>query len=143
VKCLAAQSAGCQTGRQGWRAWGVSPMRLFGSDSVVRSWLSTEKWVLAGLLIFTLLVRGSVLWVMRANLQQDPDAYGEIAENLLRYGEFALGKPTSADVDYQSRPTAYRPPLYPVVLSNLPTADGQHVSLVKVAALHLLLGIAT
>src|SRR5437879_11593556 len=55
-------------------------------------------------------------WAMRGNLNQDPDAYREIAENLLRHGEFALGKPTSANADYQPRPTAYRPPLYPVVL---------------------------
>jgi hypothetical protein len=97
---------------------------------------------LAGLLIFTLAVRGSVLWAMRGKLEQDPDAYREIAENLLKHGEFALGKddPTSGA---PLRPTAYRPPLYPVVLSSLPAADGQHISLAKVAALHLLLGVAT
>jgi hypothetical protein len=93
---------------------------------------------LAGLLILALIVRGGVLWSMRDNLEVDPDAYREIAENLLRHGEFALGKTTD-----QPTPTAYRPPLYPVVLSNLPAADGEHVSLGKVAVLHLLLGVAT
>jgi hypothetical protein len=105
--------------------------------------LSREKWVLPALLLFTLLVRGSVLWAMRDKLQDDPDAYREIAENLLSYGKFALGKATAANPEYQPRPTAYRPPLYPIVLSNLSTADGHHVSLLKVAALHLLLGVAT
>jgi len=105
--------------------------------------LLSEKWVLAALLLFTLLVRGGVLWAMRAKLQDDPDPYREIAENLLKHGEFALGKATASDPQYHPRSTAYRPPLYPIVLSNLPTADGQHVSLVKVAGLHLLLGVAT
>jgi hypothetical protein len=80
---------------------------------------------------------------MRGNLQQDPDAYREIAENLLRHGEFALGKGEPGNDATPVRPTAYRPPLYPVVLSNLPAAGGQQVSLVKVAVLHVLLGVAT
>ena len=58
------------------------------------------------------------------------------------HGEFALGKLSRTD-DWHPRPTAYRPPLYPVVLSNLPAAGRQQVSLAKVAALHLLLGVAT
>jgi hypothetical protein len=104
---------------------------------------SPETWCLAGLLVFTILVRGGVLWAMRGNLQQDPDAYREIAENLLQHGEFALGKgePDGGPTSY--RPTAYRPPLYPVVLSNLPVPGGLHVSLFKVALLHVVLGAAT
>lgn len=104
---------------------------------------SADGWVLAGLLVFTLIVRGAVLWAMHGNLEQDPDAYREIAENLIVHGEFALGKLTPQTDDWQPRPTAYRPPLYPVVLSNLPAADRQHVSLVKVGVLHLVLGVAT
>jgi hypothetical protein len=80
---------------------------------------------------------------MRGNLQQDPDAYREIADNLLRHGEFALGKPSGTGPEEAITPTAYRPPLYPVVLSNLPTREGKQVSLAKVAALHLALGVAT
>src|SRR5947199_8267145 len=98
-----------------------------------------NRWILAGLLVLTLFVRGSVLWMMRGNLEQDPDAYREIAENLLRHGEFALGKPTDTGADEVVIPTAYRPPLYPVVLSNFPAAGGQHISLGKVAVLHMLL----
>ena len=101
------------------------------------------RWALAGLLGITLLVRSGVLWTMRGNLEQDPDAYREIAENLLIHGEFSLGKPTGEEAVRRPTPTAYRPPLYPVVLSNLPAVDGHHISLLKVAILHVLLGLAT
>jgi hypothetical protein len=105
--------------------------------------LPAQRLAVAGLLVFTLIVRGGVLWVMRGNLEQDPDAYREIAENLLIHGEFALGKPTGEYAVARPAPTAYRSPLYPVILSNLPAADGQHVSLVKVGAMHVLLGVMT
>src|SRR5262245_13366490 len=95
------------------------------------------------LLALTLLLRGSVLWVMRDNLRQDPDAYRQIAENLLRFGEFAMGQRDMGEVSSRSTPTAYRPPLYPILLSNLPDASGLSVSLFKVAVLHVLLGLAT
>src|SRR6478735_5843543 len=108
-----------------------------------RSTVVSDRWCLAALLTFTLIVRGTVLWSMRDNLNQDPDAYREIAENLMVYGEFALDDPPAGFSNPERRPTAYRPPLYPVLLSNLPTADGGQLSLTKVAALHLLLGIAT
>ena len=121
-----------------------------GRGASERSDSARERWILVGLLLFTLVVRGTVLWLMRGNLEQDPDAYREIAENLivqgefaLGNGEFALGKLTSQTGDWHPRPTAYRPPLYPVVLSNLPAADRQHLSLVKIAVLHLMLGVAT
>ncbi|MCI0357129.1 MAG: hypothetical protein L0211_01420, partial [Planctomycetaceae bacterium] len=99
--------------------------------------ITRERLVVAGLLVFTVVVRGSVLWAMRGNLEQDPDAYREIAENILAHGVYGLGK------EGQPAPTAYRPPLYPIVLSNLPASDGKHVSLVKVGVLHVLLGVAT
>jgi 4-amino-4-deoxy-L-arabinose transferase-like glycosyltransferase len=100
-------------------------------------WLPRERWLLAAILLFTALVRGGVLWGTRANLEQDPDMYREIAENLLVHGEFARGWGESV------QPTAYRPPLYPIVLSNLPDTSGRQVALWKVAILHVLLGVAT
>jgi hypothetical protein len=132
VKYLVGETPACQTS---------NTLFAMPATNQRRPRLTNDRLALAGLLVFTLVVRGGVLWAMRANLQQDPDAYREIAENLLRHGEFALGKdePTG---DQPLRPTAYRPPLYPVVLSNLPAADGQRISLVKVAALHVLLGVA-
>ena len=70
---------------------------------------TADRLALAGLLVFTLFVRGGVLWAMRANFRQDPDAYREIAENLLRYGEFALGKPFRDDGVSRPIPTACEP----------------------------------
>jgi hypothetical protein len=99
--------------------------------------ISGERWAVAVLLLVTLVVRGGAMWAMRDKLADDPDAYREIAENLLRHGIYGLGK------DGPPRPTAYRPPLYPIVLSNLPAADGASISLAKVAVLHVLLGVAT
>jgi hypothetical protein len=106
------------------------------------AWFTRDRLALAGVLVVALAVRGIVLWAMRENLQQDPDAYREIAENLLKHGEFALGKRKS-EFDVLPSPTAYRPPLYPVVLSNLPAADRLSLSLAKVAWLHLVLGLST
>jgi hypothetical protein len=80
---------------------------------------------------------------MRDNLKHDPDAYREIAEFLLERGEFAMGKLSPLEGWSKPIATAYRPPLYPIVLSNLPTRLGQQVSLAKVAVLHALLGLAT
>src|SRR3954464_4015029 len=104
---------------------GANEERQSCGDSIC----SRERWVLAGLLVFTLVVRGGVLWAMRGNLGQDPDAYREIAENLIVHGEFALGKSTPQAAEGEPQPTAYRPPLYPVVLSNLRAVDRQRVSL--------------
>jgi hypothetical protein len=108
-----------------------------GAAPTSAAWLTRERCALAGVLVFTLAVRGGALWALRGNLAQDPDAYRQIAENLLQHGVLAMG---AGD---HPPPTAYRPPLYPIVLSNLPAADGRRLSLAKVAALHLLLGVAT
>ena len=48
---------------------------------------------------------------MRDNLNEDRDAYREIAENLATYRIYGLGRSNETP-----RPTAYRPPLYPVLL---------------------------
>jgi len=108
--------------------------------------VTRERLVVAGLLLFTALGRGGVLWGMRGNLQQDPDAYREIAENVLVHGVYGLGKAEAVSDPFAAKPlqpTAYRPPLYPILLSNLPAQDGKHVSLVLVAVVHVLLGVAT
>src|SRR5437868_7024817 len=73
---------------------------------------------------------------MRENLKEDRDAYREIAENLATYRVFGLGK------DGQPRPTAYRPPLYPVILAKL-AGEGLEVTPLRVAILHWLLGMGT
>lgn len=118
--------------------------------------------------VFATGVRGAFLWQFRSGLYQDPDAYREIAENILQHGIFGRGgqgdsprlakdSPSGTDLPLAhdsprgnySPPeklvisTAYRPPLYPLLLTLLRTADTRHVSLAKVAVVHLLLGLAT
>ncbi len=74
---------------------------------------------------------------MRNNLNDDRDAYREIAENLANYRVYGLGKNGE-----QPRPTAYRPPLYPVMLATL-DGEGLAVTPLRVAMLHWLLGLGT
>ena len=70
-------------------------------------------------------------------LTDDPDAYRIIAETLARTGVFGI-----AGSDGGVDPTAFRPPLYPWLLSWLVSSDGE-LSLIAVAALHALLGAIT
>ncbi|MFN0020503.1 MAG: glycosyltransferase family 39 protein [Pirellulaceae bacterium] len=96
----------------------------------------SSRSIFLAVLLFTGLLRGGVLWVMRDNLNEDRDAYREIAENLATYRVYGLGK------DGEPRPTAYRPPLYPVILAKL-AGEGLQVTPVRVAILHWLLGMGT
>ena len=96
----------------------------------------TPRYSLFALLLVTALLRGGMLWVMRENLDEDRDAYREIAENLATYRVFGLGN------EGQPRPTAYRPPLYPVLLAKL-AGEGLAVTPLRVAILHWLLGMGT
>ncbi|HZL88487.1 MAG TPA: hypothetical protein VFB96_08965 [Pirellulaceae bacterium] len=95
---------------------------------------------LALLLALTLAVRVGVLVAMWDNLSQDPDAYRNIAENFQLRGVFGFG---SGPRHLSSpRPTAYRPPLYPLVLAKC-AAPGFDVTPLRVAILHVGLGLAT
>lgn len=96
----------------------------------------SQRYALLSVLFFAALLRGGVLWVMRENLNEDRDAYREIAENLATYRVYGLGK------DGEPRPTAYRPPLYPVILAKL-AGEGLQVTPLRVAVLHWLLGMGT
>ena len=74
---------------------------------------------------------------MLDNLNEDRDAYREIAENLATYRIYGLGRSNETP-----RPTAYRPPLYPVLLAKL-AGEGLAVTPLRVAILHWLLGMGT
>lgn len=87
-----------------------------------------EVWLL---IVFTLVVRGGVLWTGFDDLRADPDSYRQLANNLIEYGTFGFGE----------RPTAFRPPLYPLMLVPLAAATG--AAPVGVALLHLALGCTT
>ncbi len=81
-----------------------------------------------------LIVRGGFMLTHYESLQDDPDAYRVIAETLARTGVFGLPVGTE-----EARPTAFRPPLYPWLLSWLVDGAGT-LSNPSVAILQLVLG---
>ncbi|MEZ6135941.1 MAG: hypothetical protein R3C53_13645 [Pirellulaceae bacterium] len=98
------------------------------SRSLVRISLAT--------LVFALLVRSAVLFPNMSGLGDDWDSYGRLAVNWSESSVYGF-EASNGSV----RPTAFRPPLYPWLLSWL-VEDGQ-VWLAGVAALHLTLGLAS
>jgi hypothetical protein len=89
------------------------------------------KWCFWALLVLTIAVRAGVLLTAPHALQADPDGYRRLAQNVREHGTFGYG----------TSPTAYRPPLYPLVLAPL-VAPGSSGA-VPIGVLHLLLGVAT
>lgn len=91
----------------------------------------SRVWLIAGLFAAVIVVRAVAVLCLWSSLDADPDAYRKLAENVrLR----AVYTTTGA-------PTAFRPPLYPLLL--VPAVSGGEVSSAGVAVLHVLLGIAT
>jgi len=84
-------------------------------------------------------VRGCVLIVLSANLQADPDMYRSLAENLRNEGVYGRTFETRAGPRVAA--TAYRPPLYPLVLSVFVVDRSLHAT--AVAAFHFATGLAT
>ncbi len=84
-----------------------------------------------GLLLGTLGVRCLVLLFWPDTLTADPDGYRAVAENLVRHGVFGSG----------DSPTAYRPPLYPLLLA--PCVGLASDSRAAIGIGHLGLGLAT
>ena len=90
---------------------------------------------MAAVLIILLLAAGARVAIMRGAIGRldDPDGYLGLARSLVAGKGFEIN----------GRPTAYRPPLYPIVLAPLITlGDGPHLA-VAVGGLHLALGLAT
>ena len=101
----------------------------------------TGLWLL---LAFTLLIRGGLLFVRCDQLRADPDDYNLIAHNLVRRAVFSDDDPARVDAPrFDPRPSAFRPPLYPVLLSNLAVGKDLIIYRELIAALHLALGLAT
>ena len=101
-------------------------------------------WRLVALLLFTLVVRGGLMIARIEQLQADPDRYELIAHNMVRFAVFSDDDP--ADVGSlrgDPRPSAYRPPLYPVLLSNLAIGRNLIIHSGAIAAAHLAMGLAT
>lgn len=98
-------------------------------------WIDAHRWAaLLALVVFALGVRSSVMIWRMDGLDADPDAYRLLAENLANTG--VLGQ---VDASGHARPTAFRPPGYPVLLSLL-VHDGKLASR-SVAVLHVIVGL--
>ncbi|MBN1910127.1 MAG: glycosyltransferase family 39 protein [Pirellulales bacterium] len=81
--------------------------------------------------VIALGVRIGVLVAMPEGLNEDPDAYRALAENIIEHGTLGRGDVASA----------YRPPLYPVVLT--PCVLLGEYTPVAIGVLHVLLGVGT
>jgi 4-amino-4-deoxy-L-arabinose transferase-like glycosyltransferase len=92
---------------------------------------SRHRQYLGMLLVLTLVVRSAAMLMIPHALEADPDGYRRLAENLYEHGTFGYG----------DQPTAYRPPLYPLVLA--PWMALGSWSTVAIGILHVVLGIAT
>lgn len=79
--------------------------------------------------LFATLLRWSMGWLMIGKLNADPDAYRAISDCLRTTGVYGLVGQEGIGV-----PTAFRPPLYPVILAWLPSTPS------AVLLLHSLLG---
>jgi 4-amino-4-deoxy-L-arabinose transferase-like glycosyltransferase len=77
------------------------------------------------------LIRAAALWHGADSLTADPDSYRQYATSLLEHGNFLRN----------GAPSAWRPPLYPLLLAAAQRIDSQ--SIWPVAALHWLAGLAT
>lgn len=109
-------------------------------------WWKQNRFLVATLILGGL-VRALFLLVFFADLQSDPDAYKQIAVNLRTQGVYgqAFGD-GEQDPPLQVQPTAFRPPLYPLVLSAFVTKDVQGKAIVSrtgIACLHFVLGMMT
>lgn len=90
-------------------------------------------WQWYAILAIALLIRGGIGYLQYENFSQDPDSYRRLADNILRIHSFTLDDP--------AEPTAFRPPLYPLLLAI--TSISRHVLPLEVMLLHLALGVIT
>lgn len=96
-----------------------------------------ETWFVLGL---AFAIRLAVLLLRSSELNADPDAYRQLAETLADQGTYGRPSPSNAG-SAPCAPTAYRPPLYPLLLAA--TARNGRVSAAAVATLHLAAGMST
>ncbi len=89
------------------------------------------------LLLIVLAIRTAAIVVAWGSLAEDPDAYGRLAVQWANSQTYGFGLADSGHV----RPTAYRPPFYPWLISWL-VSDGR-MNLVALAGLHVWMGAAT
>ena len=85
------------------------------------------------MLAVAILVRAGAFNLRHDTLQSDPDGYRRLARNLLGEGVFGDGE----------TPTAYRPPLYPLLLVPCLAVEDQNLSYFAIRLLHVVLGVGT
>ncbi|HET6880314.1 MAG TPA: glycosyltransferase family 39 protein [Pirellulales bacterium] len=83
------------------------------------------------MLLLALLIRGGVLLARFDHLAADPDGYRALAHNVIKNGVLGSGQ----------KPSAYRPPLYPLLLAACSASPWK--SETAIGVLHLALGVAT
>jgi hypothetical protein len=83
-------------------------------------------------------IRLGTLWLGRDSLSMDPDAYYALARTWHDTGTFGRINPEGTAV-----PTAYRPPLYPWLLSWFASSPNPDASRWRIMGLHGILGLAT
>ncbi|MBA2114558.1 hypothetical protein [Bremerella alba] len=88
-------------------------------------------WQWYAVLVVALLVRGGIGYVQYENFSQDPDSYRLLADNIVRIHSLTLDDP--------AEPTAFRPPLYPLLLAV--TSISRNVLPREVMLLHVVLGV--
>ena len=108
--------------------------------------LSRSRW--AALLLGALALRLAAMLLWQGNLSFDPDGYRRLAENLVSLGAFADEVPNveahadgTIEVTRRRASTAYRPPLYPWLLTLAARSPLGFAP--SVALLHLALGLTT
>ena len=108
-----------------------SPASQIASRPLAWPW---KSWLLV--VLATLSLRGVVIGVTPDAFTGDPDAYRTIALTLEQSGTFGLTGPTG-----ETRAIAFRPPLYPWLISRL-IVDGK-LPIAVIGGLHLLLAALT
>ncbi|HEY4312623.1 MAG TPA: hypothetical protein VGN12_24450 [Pirellulales bacterium] len=93
---------------------------------------ATDRWLVILLMLFAVLVRAPVAAHNIQSLRADVDNYHELAWNLIERGTFG---------QQHSGPSAYRPPLYPVLLA--PLLRDVYYDFTGVVAMHVALGLVT
>ncbi len=112
-------------------------------DDETRLWHKASTRSLFWVLALTSLVRGGFLMASHASLRRDPDAYRTLADNVRTTGVYGWKTDAVKDGDGTAgdkvRPTAFRPPLYPLLLIGI----GGPNNLWSIAIFHWLLGVGT
>ncbi len=108
---------------------------MFHSDTPRQVRASRE---LVAVIVVAAIIRGGLLLAMPHGLSVDTDGYRSLAENLVQYGVYGF---SPSDDGAPPVPTAYRPPLYPLLLSTV--ALSGNLAPVGIGLLHLLLGVLT